>query len=250
MSPTLIPIYGSIGIQSYGFCIAVGVLVVTMLALRDPRRKQLLTNDQFFSLLSWTIIAGAFGGWAMAVITEQPQTLEEVCSAGLSILGTVIAIFLFLLWYLHRYKLPLLQILDLFGIYGALAQSFGRVGCFFAGCCYGLPTTLSWAVTYTDTDSYAPTCIPLHPSQLYSAGILFLIFLFMYCYLRHVLKKPGQLMSSYLLLISIERFCTDYFRTDHGTGLIGVNQWIALGLGTVATVLLVWSSLYHTPRKT
>ncbi len=249
MSPTLFPIYGSLGIKSYGFCIAVGVLLVTYLALRDPRRKRLLTTDQFLSLLSWTIIAGTLGGWIMAIITEHPQTIEEVFSAGLSILGCVIGIFLFLLWYLHANKLPLLPILDLFGTYVALAQSFGRVGCFFAGCCYGLPATVSWAVTYSDTESYAPTCVPLHPSQLYSAGVLFLIFLFIYGYLRHVLKKPGQLMSSYLLLISIERFCTDYFRTDHGTGLIGVNQWIAIGLGTVGATILVWSTWYQKPQK-
>jgi len=242
MSPTLVPIYGTWGIQSYGFCIALGVLAATYLALHDPRRKKLLTNDQTFSLMSWCIIAGAIGGWLMAVLTGQRTTWEEIVTAGLSILGTIIGIFIFLLFYLRKHRLPLLPILDLCGSYGALVQAFGRVGCFFAGCCYGLPSTVAWAVTYTDSDSYAPTCVPLHPSQLYSAGILFGIFLFIYFYLRHVLKKPGQIMSSYLLLVSIERFSTDYFRTDHGAGMFSVNQYIAMGLGALAMALLGWTS--------
>ncbi|MFQ9484187.1 MAG: prolipoprotein diacylglyceryl transferase family protein [Lachnospira sp.] len=51
----------------------------------------------------------------------------------------------------------------------ALAQGFGRIGCFLAGCCYGRETTAAWGITFP-ADSMAPSGIKLIPTQLLSAA--------------------------------------------------------------------------------
>lgn len=132
---------------------------------------------------------------------------------GFSLLGTILAVLVSLAYYLKKTGTPILPFLDLIAIHAPLLQSASRVGCFFAGCCYGAPTQLPWGTIYTDQDSIAPLGISLHPTQLYSALALFIIFLLLQL-LQKFLKKPGQLLAAYLLLVSLERFIIDFWRDD------------------------------------
>jgi phosphatidylglycerol:prolipoprotein diacylglycerol transferase len=239
MSPTLIPIYGSWGIQAYGLFIAIGAALATFLAIKDPRRIGLFTKENVINILSWSIIIATLGGWLLSVATQWPTTIEDLFNAGFSVLGSIIAVFLFLLIYVRRLGVPLLPALDFCGSFAPLVQAFGRIGCFFAGCCYGLPTTVFWATQYTDPESRAPLNSLLHPAQLYSASLLFLIFFF----LRYQAQKkhtPGSIISSYLLLAGLERFITDFFREDHGSGWVSTHQLIALSVSCIGFVWLVY----------
>jgi phosphatidylglycerol:prolipoprotein diacylglycerol transferase len=59
-------------------------------------------------------------------------------------LGAVTVIIL----YLRYHKLPARRYLDILAIGLMLALVFGRIGCFFNGCCYGKPTDVPWAVRF------------------------------------------------------------------------------------------------------
>ena len=92
----------------------------------------------------------------------------------------------------------------------ALAQGFGRIGCFLAGCCYGMPTHSHFAIVFHDSD-FAPNNIPLVPTQLISSGLDFLhCFLLLYA-AKKVQKNQGQVVSLYLICYSLGRFVLEFF---------------------------------------
>lgn len=244
MSRELVHIFGPLSIQSFGLIIAIGLALFTWLVKRHPRRKKLMNVQQFSEVLLIGVISGIVGGRLLYVM-EEFHAMESFWDAisfwegGFSILGSLIAVPIAATIYLKKNKIPILPFLDLVALYGPLLQSISRIGCFVAGCCYGKVCSLPWAITYTASNSMAPTHMPLHPTQLYSSAILFFIFLFM----RFVASKwctiPGQLIALYLFLASAERFTVDFWRANRELfgsrhlAFFSVHQWLALGIGIV-----------------
>ena len=145
-------------------------------------------------------------------------------------------------WYLKKINVSIIPFFDLVAIFAPLLQSISRIGCFFAGCCYGIPTTSPWGISYSDTNTVAPLHLTLHPTQLYSSLALLGIFLFMYFILQHTLKKTGQLFAAYLILASTERFIIDLWRADRVlvTNILvplSFTQVIAMGIFIFAVTI-------------
>ncbi len=238
MNPILLPIYGPVSIQAWGFMIVLGLLITTYLMRRDPSKD--MTDDQLYTLITGCIIWGVIGCRLLYIVTTPDMTLwDRVFSlSGGAILGGIIADILFIVWYAKHIGKPAFKVLDFVGLYTPFLYSFGRIGCFFAGCCYGAPTTIAWAVTYTHPESAAPLCVALHPSQLYSSASLAVIFIFLY-WIRPRLSHSGQLISLSVFLMSMERFVNDFFREEHGSGLISQMQWLALGMAVLSAIMFV-----------
>lgn len=112
---------------------------------------------------------------------------------------------------------------DGFAVPVAAGVAIGRLSCFHAGCCYGLPTTLPWGVDFGDG-------IKRHPTQIYE-----LIFhAMMALILARLFAKgalKGQLIKLYLIAYLIYRFITEWLRPEKriAWGLTGY-QWSALAL--------------------
>ena len=92
------------------------------------------------------------------------------------VLGIVVSIV-----FLRLRRMPVWETGDIIAPGLALGQAVGRIGCLAAGCCYGEPTTLPWAVTFTHPACLAPLDQPLHPTQAYSSLSLFAIFGLLSC---------------------------------------------------------------------
>jgi phosphatidylglycerol:prolipoprotein diacylglycerol transferase len=105
----------------------------------------------------------------------------------------------------------------------ALGHVIGRVGCLLAGCCYGRPTDVPWAITFTDPAAAlnvgTPLSIPLHPTQLYDAGAELLILGVLLATERRGQKFPGRTFWLYLVLYAISRFIIEFYRGDDGRGI-------------------------------
>lgn len=252
MHAELIPIYGPIAIQSFGLCVVIGLLVFSWLLLRYPKRASIISVDQYTEVLFIGITAGIIGGRLLYVITEwySLDSFFEIFylwNGGFSLLGTIIAVAIALPIYLSNKHIPMWQFADLIAIHAPLLQSIARLGCFFAGCCYGIPTHASWGVCYqaVRASSYIDTAlfegICLHPTQLYSSFALFIIFIFMYSIAPYFINKHGQLVTIYLMLTSAERFIVDFWRADRIfievqgiINLISVHQLIAFIIFVIA----------------
>jgi phosphatidylglycerol---prolipoprotein diacylglyceryl transferase len=121
-----------------------------------------------------------------------------------------------------------------FGDYAAPGFAFGifvgRLGCFFAGCCYGTPTDLPWAVAFPG--GHATHGAAVHPVQLYDAVYGLVVFGLCIWYGRRR-RFAGELFGLLIMSYALWRFGTEVFRGDGDRGV-----WL-LGLSTSQLVSLV-----------
>lgn len=244
MCPILLPIYGPFAINFYGLFIAIGIICALFLIKKDSCTHNLISDDQGLTLLTGGIIAGIIGGRILLLFTENSPfsswyDVFAFWQGGFAEQGSIIAVVLFGSIYLIKNKIPALPLLDLIGTYAPIIQGFGRIGCFFAGCCYGTICTLPWAFTYTHPASLAPLCVPLHPTQLYSAALFFMLF-FGIKSIRKYLKKPGLQFMLYLMGTSLIRFSTDFWRGDSiRSNLFSSYQYLSLALFISAFIMFI-----------
>ena len=250
INPELIHLHGSFGIQIYGLFIALGIIISVFLLKRNKRFTQLHLENTYLDIVGVSILAGCIGGRFLEVISEPalyPQWYDWFAfwQGGFSVLGSILGVIIIIPLYLKRIKVPILPLFDLISIYAPLLQSIARLGCFFAGCCYGVATTHSFAVTYTNPHTLAAYGIAVHPTQLYSSALLLCIFLFMYFIGQRMFTKRGELFAIYLVLAAYERFVVDFWRADRImiSKFLSFHQFVALGIITFIGLLYYASIL-------
>lgn len=101
------------------------------------------------------IIGGISGAKLLYLIVDFPNliaspetALLRLASGGAIFYGGLIGGILGGYLYTHVYHLNAIEFFDIAVPCLALAQAFGRIGCFFNGCCYGIPYNGPGAVHY------------------------------------------------------------------------------------------------------
>lgn len=224
---------GPITIHGYGLMIVIGIVAAYVVA--DHRAKKMnLDYERISTLIIWSLIGGILGAKILYYITEikeiiaEPKIILDVADGFVvygGIIGGVLAGFLFC----KKEKLNFLQYFDLAMPSVALAQGFGRIGCFLAGCCYGRETNSCLGIVFHES-VYAPNGVPLVPTQLISSGLDFLHF-FILIFLAKRKKVDGQVAGFYLIFYSTGRFILEFFRGDLIRGSVGslsTSQFICI----------------------
>jgi phosphatidylglycerol:prolipoprotein diacylglycerol transferase len=244
MHPILLQ-FGSFSIKTYGLFIAMGFLMGITFALKEAKRSGY--DPQLILDLSFYMIIGAIVGsrlfYVLTHISHYQQTpldAFKVWQGGLTFFGGFILSMIICIWIIKKHKLSIWKIFDMFAPSLAIGVFFGRIGCFFAGCCYGKPCSLPWAVTFTDPHSLAKLNVSLHPTQLYSAAAAFITFLILIVF-RKRKSFDGQLALMWILLYSFFQLIIEMFRGDvRGDLLFGqypASQVLALLLLLFALIL-------------
>ena len=120
--------------------------------------------------------------------------------------------------------------MDFFTPIISLGYALGRIGCFLAGCCYGEPSSVPWAVTFS-TDVAAPANTPLHPTQLYLSVSEFIILALVLFIEKKKIFPKGGLFCFWLLLHSMSRLIIEPFRGDFRGEVflsLSLSSWISL----------------------
>lgn len=222
MYPILVKI-GPLTIHTYGFMMALGV-AVGLWFLYVQAKKQELPASKLIDVAFYTIIIALLGAKSilffgnMSFYLADPKQLFSLARSGGVFQGGLAFGFFFALWLFHRNKIPAWKTADIIGPALALGHSFGRLGCFSAGCCWGTECKIPWGVTFRNEYANSLTGIPLntmlHPVQLYEAFLNFTSFLILF----FILKKKrfdGQVISFYIINYSIIRYFVEFFRGDH-----------------------------------
>ena len=123
-----------------------------------------------------------------------------------------------------------------------LVHAFGRIGCFFAGCCYGKPTTSAIHVIFKNPVSDAPIGVPLIPVQLYESLFNFLLFIALAVIDK---KTSGKkiLLPIYVIAYGVERFIIEFFRFDEVRGIffgLSTSQWISIAMCVVGILIFIY----------
>jgi phosphatidylglycerol---prolipoprotein diacylglyceryl transferase len=114
-----------------------------------------------------------------------------------------------------------------------------------AGCCYGTPTDVPWAVTFTNplaaSNVGTPLGVPLHPTQLYDAGAELLILVILLVTERRGRPFEGRTFWLYMLLYGISRFIVEIFRGDDRGMVLGVStsQFVSILVVPLAIAMLL-----------
>ncbi len=223
---------GPITIYGYGLMMAVGIVAAFLVAMKRAK-KYGTDEDTVFYLGIWAGIGGLVGAKVMYWIVELPTYLANpklflnVADGFVVYGGIVLGIFTGWL-YTRRKHLNFFKMFDLVMPSIALAQAFGRIGCFLAGCCYGKETASACHIVFKNSQ-FAPNNVKLIPTQLMSSALNFLHFGVLLGFARKK-RYDGQVGSLYLILYSIGRFAMEYFRGDPrgSVWLFSTSQFIAI----------------------
>ena len=252
MRPILFSI-GNIHFYSYGLMIAIGILAAFIVMERRAPRYG-LDKDIGFTLGVFAVVGGVIGAKLLYILVELPNFLANPAlwrnvGEGFVIYGGILGGLAGGLIGCRIKKQSFVKYFDLFIPSVALAQGFGRLGCFFAGCCYGRQTDSSFCLVFPEgVGSMAPTGVPLIPTQLISSAANFLHFFILVWFARRS-KKDGQVGGLYMILYSIGRFLIEGMRNDPrgSVGPFSTSQFISL-LIFVAGVLVMVIASRQKPR--
>ncbi len=227
MHPILLSL-GPLHLYSYGVLVAIGVLSAVLL-LRSNAKQISIDPEMVVDLAITTVVSGFVGARIFYVIQfwdyfrTSPFDVVKIWEGGIVLYGGLIGGVLGFSVFILIKRLPFLVLLDLFVPGMALAQGFGRIGCFFNGCCYGKATNVPWAVSFPFLDH------PVHPTQLYEATFCFSLALFLLFLWR---KRPsiGTVSFAYFTLYPVGRFLIEFFRGDNARIFLNLtlSQWISI----------------------
>lgn len=245
MHPILCNI-GPFQIHSYGMLLAVGFLLGIAVSLYFAKREG-LPSEVILDLAIYVIIASVVGARLFYVAGQWDQYQNNlleifmVQKGGLVFLGGLLAAILVVFWYAKLKSIPVLKLLDVITPGTAIGYAIGRLGCFFNGCCFGLPTGLPWGVVFP-FGSLANLYYPdkhIHPTQLYSAALMFIFFIILFFSYR-LKKSDGQVFWWGIIFYAIYRFAVEFLRYSplHWLGLTP-SQWLVLAAALVAVKYLL-----------
>lgn len=206
---------GSIEIQSYIVFYLFAYITVALLLKREFKKRNYSTK-LFIGFFISGLFFGLIGSKLYYVIdnwfefTMNPyQTFFNISGSGWY--GGFIFGGIGILIFLKVNKLPILKFLDILIPFVPVGQIFGRLGCFFEGCCHGTPSNLPWAVLFPN--SLYPPNVKVHPTQLYEVIIYLAIAIFLLRYRKNNLKD-GKILGLYLVLAGTGRFFIEFIRTN------------------------------------
>jgi phosphatidylglycerol:prolipoprotein diacylglycerol transferase len=260
MYPRLLEL-GPITVYTYGVLLAAAYLLGLKLAMVRAQALN-LDHTRVLDLGIYIIISALLGAKVLLLITDwrtftssPGELLTLVRSGGVFYGGLIVAVAVSL-WYIRRVGLPLWTTCDVFAPGIALGHVIGRLGCLFAGCCYGKPTSLPWGITFTDPFAAAnvgtPLNTPLHPTQLYEAGAEALILIILLATESRGRRFAGRTFWLYMLLYAVSRFIVEIFRGDPrgNVGIFSTSQFISVLLAPLAVAMLVYLSRARVPAPT
>jgi len=242
-------------IPLYGLCVAIAVVVGYNLSSLLGKRHSIGADHA--TTLYVAALPGAFIG---------VKTLEVIVEgrfdprAGGVFLGGAIGVMLTTIAVARWKKLSMLAALDLMSPVGAINHFCGRLGCLFAGCCYGRPTESAIGMQFPTSSIAYQTLWQVHPElvagthtvaliptqliealfELGLAGVLIALLL------RKL--RPGLVFGCYACGYALFRFVIEYYRFDPERGylidnVLSTSQFISIALFGVGA----WT-LWHARR--
>ena len=242
-------------LATYGLCIFIGIIIGIFFAIKYFAKFNNIKKEDVIYCTSYALIGLGLGAKLLYIITNIPfliknaqnfdlSTVEQLFRGGFvfygGLIGAVIGIFIYSKQFKVSFKSLLLTLIPTV----PLIHSIGRIGCFLAGCCYGIEYNGFGHVIFHNTPS-APVNTPLFPTQILESICNLLIFIVLIITYK---KYSGtyKTIILYCILYSVVRFSIEFLRGDLIRGLwlnISTSQWISIAL------FLVGIGLFYKKEK-
>lgn len=232
VQPTLFSVAGT-PIPAYSFFVVLGLVAAIALYYFNTRNRAVGNNGIYIAAAA--VIGGVLGAklpiWIanIGLLADNPR--PELLLSGRTIVGGIIGGAVAV--YLTKRKLGITQRLGNHLVPSlALGILIGRFGCFFAGCCYGTPASLPWAVDFGDH-------VLRHPTQLYEAALLAGIFI--YAQVMQDRFAPGALFRLFVVVYFSWRFAVEFIRVNPQLGF-GLTYYQVVAAAVVAYYAVRYAS--------
>lgn len=239
MDPVAFKLFG-LEVRWYGILIALGVVIGTVLALREAKRRG-LNEDTLLDFLLFAIPGAIVGARIYYVVfswdfyKNNPSEILNLRGGGLAIHGAVIAGVIIAIIFSKIRKINFWVIADIVAPSLILGQAIGRWGNFANQEAHGGPTNLPWGILIDG--------VKVHPTFLYESIWNFFVFLFLMWYRKRA-KAEGEVFLLYIILYSLARGLIEGLRTDSLMwGQFRVAQLIS------AATIIVGIMVFYIIRK-
>ena len=224
-------------IPTYGLMITTGVVLANLIVLL-LRKKLKVDTDDVILLEAYMVIGMLVGSKLLYLITVfpliewnrffEPDYFVMLMQGGFVFYGGLFGALAMIFLAGRIHKINAVYYIKKVIFLCPFAHAFGRIGCFNAGCCYGIPYHGPGAVVFPE-DSFAIPGIELFPVQLLEMATLFLISLILG--ILTLRFHSDNTVEWYLILYGTDRFFLEFLRYDAGRGIYGpfsTSQWISI----------------------
>lgn len=225
-------------IPLYGLMFYLGIALAAGVAFLLCKRRRIEYFDLAGSAV-YTMIGAVIGAKLLFIVVSWEQivaydlSLVAVIKGGFVFYGGMLGGLAGLIIYCLQFKMHFWDFADLYVSVLPLGHALGRVGCYFAGCCYGRPYDGPFAVVYENVVGLTPVGVPLFPIQLAEAfGLLLLFGIFITLFLKFK-RSNGHIACMYLMAYAVLRFIIEMFRGDGERGAflgVSTSQWVSIAL--------------------
>lgn len=230
----------------YAICAIVGLFAAAAFTVFQTKRYKIIFED----VILIAVFSGVFaliGAHLLFGITQIPALIElcskrgemtfgqflrltATCFSGMvyygGFLGAAFGMHLYTrFWLKNKRKI----LFDTFAVAVPLFHSFGRIGCFFGGCCYGIESRFGIPMPFTPPSASGEVACRF-PVQLLEAALNLLLFFFLFSLYRRR-RQRGHLFSWYLCAYPAIRFALEFLRGDTIRGIwlgFSTSQWISV----------------------
>lgn len=266
-----IPLF-NLPLNTYGLLLVVAFIVGLRVSARMAERDG-LEKHRIYDLGLWIMVAALVGAKLLLIVTAWDEIARNpghfhalaLLRSGGVFYGGFITAFITAVVVACIYRLPGRKTADACAPGIAIGHAIGRLGCFFAGCCWGEPTTAAWGVQFSERGheiTGVPTIVShltdpaqrafwadrlggfhaslhLHPTQLYETAATFILFIVL-LWLSRRRRFEGQVMLAYVALYAVARFVIEFWRDDPRGSLLGLStsQLIA-AIGFLGAAVIV-----------
>lgn len=265
MHPVLFTIGDRFFLGTYGLMVAVGLLAAIQLAAWRAKRRG-VSPDAVYDLALFAVITGFVSARVLYIFLNfdefQASPRDLIFSrTGFVFLGGFVGAALASVAFLQWKRIPVLAMADIMVPSLALGHAFGRIGCHFAGCCWGGPCSVeplgirvglhlqpdgspfyNALVDQIERGKALPDALlsnPVWPVQLMEAGALLLLTAGLLLFDARN-RRPGRTLALYVMCYAVIRFGLEFLRGDLERGVFGAlstSQIISLALVPVGAWL-------------
>ena len=234
--------YIILGIPSYALFASIGLFTM-MLVLYW--RCSFMPFEHLLLCIGFMVIGAGIGSKCLFIVTQIPEifhdfswkkTVHIIVTGGVVFYGGLAGAIASACLFARLFSYRAMDILNMSSMGFAAFHLWGRIGCFFAGCCYGREA--SWGFPLAGE----PQILRI-PIQLIESGCLGMIILILYMIERKLRTQEYSLMI-YLLFYAAIRFVLEFYRGDTVRGIwwggLSTSQWVSAGI--IAAIAMVYNT--------
>lgn len=220
-------------IPLYGILVVTGILSGLYIMYKNVKTLN-YKKEENYGLILYILLGTLFGAKYFTLLTNFNKYKNNIDfnKIGLSSYGAAIGIIILLIIFAKQYKKNFKELIN--NILPAIPLMYGisKIGCFLAGCCYGIKYNGPLSITYKYSLS-APKNISLLPIQIIET----ITFILIYLYISKKKKENKNIIGITPLLCGLSKFLLDYLRMNHIDKILTVNQIVSIPFIIIGLIL-------------